>query len=245
MYPDVSMPSMKLALVGALCGASLLCLFARVDAQAATTAIDCGRLTDRASVVEKQVCLSPALLEANNDIDRLTSALESVLRGADRDALVDTAMPFLRTRNSCSNEDATLFGGHDEAVRSCVSRVLATRRAALVAARSTPASIRSAIQQYSLIDVAFFRKYAELIEGRAVQVFGCLVYAPGPVIMGPMRGGIHASCDDDGPDVPMVFVNDRTASNVSSDGWRISFWRGTVQKTEGRWQLDAQSPTLR
>ena len=91
------------AMVGLLAGSVLV--QPALTAQTVLGAIDCARLSDHASVVDKEVCAAPDLQRIDREIDELSARLEMTLTGADKEALVDTERPFLRTRNACQNQE--------------------------------------------------------------------------------------------------------------------------------------------
>jgi len=228
----------------AIVGAALAVLFSCASPQvAAAQAVNCSGLGDRATVVERTICGSPDLIRTDSEIVALTAELEATLRGAFRDALVETKAPFLRKRNACANPVGAPSSSPDTAsLSSCVAAALAERRNALITAKESPASMQWAVFQYDLLDVSFFRRFGELIVDRDVQLFGCLNLLPGSSAAARVRGALHAACEDDGPFVPVVFKS-MTAQNAQfvDEKRPVTFWKGRVERRDGELTIYADT----
>jgi hypothetical protein len=220
------------AMVGLLAGSAFVPL--AVAAQTLAGAVDCTRLSDHASVVETEVCAAPDLQQVDHEIDELSARLEMTLTGMDKEALIDTERPFLRTRNACQNQAPPDSRAR---VRACVERVLLERRNMLTAALSSPTSVRNAVVQYAYIDGPFFRKYGDALVGGRVQIFGCMVLAPAPTWAARIHAAINdSSCTDSGgPSVTVLFksMNESQAFFLDTKT-PTAYWQGAVERRDGQ-----------
>lgn len=211
-----------------------------VSAQAVVVGIDCAHLTARASSVDHAICEKPELVRVNNEIDNLSKRLEMTLTGPDKEALLDTEKPFLVQRNNCQNQGSRSTPSYDEAVRSCVERILVKRRDALNATLTSSQAIRAEIEQYTFVDGAFFQKYSNRLIGKRMDIFGCLVLRPGPTpasrTEGTIKGnGTNPSCEADGPSVSVVFKSmTESESNFFDTKMPFSWWHGVIEQRDGR-----------
>lgn len=216
---------------------------ARLVAQTVPVVVHCEQLRENAGPVEKALCSNPDILRANNEIDILTTELERTLTGIDRDVLIDSERPFMVTRNGCIN--APYKHGDIEslriAVRECVSRVLAGRKQVLVAAQSSPASIRTVVTQYAdALSITTLLKYADLFVEKRVTVAGCMRLDAGMTPEARTTGRLLERCEvdarghaltDSGPHVPVIFksMNEGEASFLDNK-MPFSWWKGMVQR---------------
>ncbi len=206
-----------------------------IKAQTVVTAINC--TGQRLGGAEREICAAPELVRLNDDIDTLTKRLEMTLTGSDKAALVDTEGPFMVQRNNCQNERP--------AVRECVERILGGRMKALTAALNSPASIRSEITQYTFLNIPFFQRYGDLLIGRRIRVFGCMVLEPGPTPASRIYGTISEFCTKTkGPYVSVIFksMDEKTATFFYDAKMPNSHWEGTVERREGRLVLSQIDP---
>ena len=202
-----------------------LCVAGALTApRAQTSGVDCSGT--QLGAAEREICSAAELARLNGEIVQATDRLKSSLTGADRNVLVDTESRFVAQRNNCSNDR--------QSVRGCVERVLRARMNALASALSTPASIRSEITQYTVLDAPFLEKYGDRLVGRRVSVFGCMILDPARVPADRLRGRIRESCEG-GVSVQALF----TAMDDASASWfdramPSSHWAGVVEQRDGR-----------
>ena len=186
---------------------------------------DCA--SERLSRALRATCENMELLELTRRIDGLTEKLENTLTGAEKDALVDTEMPFVRQRNNCSNER--------DSVATCVTEILELRSQGLEATMAEPASVLREIPRYEFFDVPFVVRYGHLLDGRQVRVFGCFLLDPGPSPEVRLGGTIRESCGD--PDSPSVRINFDRMNDVRPnflDKQPASHWRGRIELRDGQ-----------
>jgi len=182
----------------------------------------------RLSGAQRETCASPELMRLSEDVDKMTFRLEQTLTGADKEALMDTGGPFVVERNNCQNARP--------AVRECVERILGERRDGLTAALTSPAAIRGEIVKYTFLSPQYFEKYGDLLIGKHVHVFGCMVLDDGPTAAVRLHGFISDGCSRSGePIVPVVFgsMSETTASFFDSK-MPSTHWDGTVERRDGR-----------
>jgi uncharacterized protein len=184
-------------------------------------AIDCGAPENSA---DKAICSHPELHALDQQIEQQSSTLKTKLTGENAEILSDSAMPFLRQRNDCSNE-AEISG--------CVQKVLAQRADLLSQALADPNAIRQAIGQAYYIDIGFLWKYWRQLVDRKISVFGC--------IMPDDNEKTHAVLETENQQsVPVVFKSmPEEIADFLDDQKPCSHWLVTVRKQGDKFFLYA------
>lgn len=207
------------------------------SAQTLKAVVDCHA---QRLVSEGEICASPGLSGTTVRIDTLTAELELVLKGLNREALVDTQRVFLRDRNDCSNRL--------QEVKDCVTGVLQRRLDALEEAKRSPASILDEVTQYSHIDVAYFQKWAARLLGDRVRVAGSMTLDPGATSASRMRGELREDSEyKTGPERPPVvvffkFMNETKAVGFYDQKHPHSRWEGVVERRGSQFVLAQVEP---
>ncbi len=191
----------------------------------AETTLKCGE--ERLGISERMICETPSLLQIQREIEQLTQQARAQLSGQNRDAIVDTELPFLVDRNACQTNVSQ--------TRNCIESTLRHRREALRLALQSPASSRAELAQYTSFDVSFVLKYGQLLVGRRVSVFGCMMLAPGARPEVRLQGRLRSSCESAAPFVPVVFkAMDETRARFFDSKMPTAYWNGTVADRNGR-----------
>jgi len=217
----------------------VVCLLLQVPAMGQTVraVVDCGgkRLTG----AERESCASPDLMRLTRDVDHLTGQLEATLTGRNKEALVDTELPFMVERNNCQNATSVLQQDYASVVHTCVERLLRGRRDALKAAGTSPESIVSEIGQYSFWTIPNFVKWGPELVGRHVRLWGCMALDPGPTPESRTHGKIRQYSSPPptrGPYVIALFtsMNDTAATWFydAKKPWAVGSGADGAQRTE-------------
>jgi uncharacterized protein len=197
--------------------------------------VDCA--APRLVVVERETCASPDLMRLTASVDSATRDLETKLTRRDRDALLDTERPFLGERSNCQIE---------RPMADCIERVLLARLRALAAASRSSDVILDEVARATMIDVAYFQKWGNLLAGKRVQVYGCMAVEPGSAPAARTRGFVSSDiyhCSKvPRKYVPVVFTY--------MDQWKLAFysrspssyWAGVVEQRDGKLVLAQVTP---
>lgn len=222
------------------CGGAIVLLAAvlassEVTAQTIRASVDCSGV--RTGAAEREQCASQDLRRLAARIDDLTSQLERTLTGRDREALIDTELPFVRQRNDCQNRDSGLH--------ECVEQVLRHRFDALSAASAKPSSILTEVTQYTFLDVPFVLRWGSGLVGKRVRVWGSMTLSPGPTPAKRTRGvirdgaetGAHRSLE-----ATFRTMNEDRADSFYDAKQPVTYWEGTVARVGGRFVLTDLEP---
>lgn len=150
-----------------------LCLFSSLflSTPAWSSGINC---TKASSLDEKTICAHPDLLQLDRNLSSVFEQIKSKSSGENLSILKETQRFFLKERHDCSNQDS-FDPEHEALIRNCVKQALTNRLAVFATFPGDPYFYQELVKQVEFTEPPFFRRYAKLLVGKRIKVFGSLV----------------------------------------------------------------------